>query len=248
MSDWKGKKYLITGASSGIGKQLAIRLDALGANVILLSRDATKLKSVCSTLSNNSSFIPFDLSQLDDIKKIYDELKEKKVKLDGLIHCAGLYVREPIRITEPQALEKILRVNTLSFFCLCKYFSKVDNSRKGSSIVAISSYSAITKESGMCAYAMSKTALNTQIEVMSKEFAKRQIRVNAVMPASVENKMGQDGTWWTDEEIANMQRNQPFGIIPIEQVLNCVEFLLSDNAAYITGECISISGGYKSKG
>lgn len=80
---------------------------------------------------------------------------------------------------------------------------------------------------------------------MAKEFIRRGIRVNAIMPAQVISKMGEKENVWTEEELKNVKEYQPLGAIPIDQIVNSIEFLMSDQkSGYITGECLSITGGY----
>lgn len=243
--EWKDKTYLIAGASSGIGEAVARRFDALGATVILVARREDKLQKICQSLSENSSYIVYDLRDTNHVNDLLEEVIKKNGKLDGLVYTAGICRVEAIRSVEYEELMQMMQVNTLSFFSLCQYFSKVKYSQKGASIVALSSYAAESVEKGMCGYAMSKAALNTEVSVMAKEFLKRLIRVNAIMPANVLNKMAVEENVWTDEEIEMFNQVQPLGVIPVEQVVNCVEFLISDKSSFITGETISISGGYK---
>ena len=244
--EFKGKTILVTGASSGIGKAVAVRMDQLGANVILVARKKEALSTLKQKMQNSCKYICYDLADVEHIEDIFVEAAAIG-KLDGYVHCAGICNINPIKHVEPQELEKMLNVNALSFFQMSRQFSKAKYSNKGASIVGMSSIAAIAMEPGMCAYAMSKAAINTQIRIMAKEFVKRGIRVNAVMPAQVESKMGVQDNIWTDEELEEVRGYQPLGAIPIEQVVNCIEFLLSDKqAGYITGECIAITGGYRS--
>lgn len=91
---------------------------------------------------------------------------------------------------------------------------------------------------------MTKEAMNVQVQILAKEFLKRKICINTVMPANVMSKMSDDKNEWSEEEIAAVTQKQPLGIIPIENIVNVVQFLLSEEAKYITGECIGISAGY----
>lgn len=94
---------------------------------------------------------------------------------------------------------------------------------------------------------MTKEAMNVTVKVLAKEFVKRKIRLNNVLPAQVMSKMACETNDWSEDEIEEVQSFQPLGIIPIEQVVNCITFLLSEKAKFITGECIAISGGYKTR-
>ena len=96
----------------------------------------------------------------------------------------------------------------------------------------------------MSAYAMSKEAMNIQVQVLSKEFAKRKIRINTIMPANVMSKMDCENNDWSEEELTVVNSKQPFGIIPIENIVEIIKFLLSDTARFITGETLSVSAGY----
>ena len=97
----------------------------------------------------------------------------------------------------------------------------------------------------MYAYAMTKEEMNVQTQILAQEFLKRKIRINTVMPAHVMSKMAEDNNEWTEEEIDLVNKKQPLGIIPIENVVQVVKFLLSEDAKYITGQAIAINAGYR---
>ena len=239
------KYYLITGASSGIGREVAKQISNAETTVILVARRKDKLEEVQAELSGEGIVIPCDLSKKEEIKKIFDVLEKEKIKLDGLVYCAGVCFVKPIKIMEENELEEIFQINVFAFYDICKYFSQVSVSNKGSCIVGISSYAAISKESGMSAYAMTKEAMNVQTQILAQEFLKRKIRINTVMPAHVMSKMAEDNNEWTEEEIDLVNKKQPLGIIPIENVVQVVKFLLSEDAKYITGQAIAINAGYR---
>ena len=241
------KKILVVGASSGIGRQVALHLDSLGAETILVARRENKLLELKKELKQKSICIPFDLSRIEEIEKIFLTLAEKGIKLDGLVYSAGICEGNLIKNASVVQMQKMLNVNLLAFYMVGKYFYLPKYSNKGSCIVAISSISSLKNEPGMSSYSISKGGMNLAVQVMAKEFLKRKLRVNAVLPAQVMSKMACEDNVWKEEEISDVEKYQPLGVIPIDQVVNCVEFLLSNKAAFITGECISISGGYKEK-
>lgn len=109
--------------------------------------------------------------------------------------------------------------------------------------MAISSISSIRNDAGMILYSMSKAALNSAVKTMSKEFLKRKIRVNGILPANVKTDMFVSGEDTFEDFMETALERQPLGIIDTEQVSYLAEFLLSDNAKYITGELIVMSGG-----
>lgn len=245
--DFEGKKILITGASNGIGRETAICLDSMGAETILVARRDDKLQQVSAQMKNNCICVPFDLSKSEDIENIFLELIERDIKLDGMVYCAGVADVNLVKNVSLEDVQKSININAIAFYMLCKYFALPKYSNKESSIVGISSIASLKHEPGMSLYAMTKEAMNVTVKVMAKEFVKRKIRLNNVLPAQVMSKMACETNDWTEDEIEEVRSYQPFGIIPIEQVVNCITFLLSEKAKYITGECIAISGGYKTR-
>lgn len=239
------KRILITGASSGIGKETAIQMDRLGASTVLVARNEKALSDIKKQMQHPCHYFSYDLLDMENISTLFEKIAEDG-KLDGFIHCAGICQITPIKGLELQELVQQMNINTLSFFQMAKLFSMAKYSNKDSSVVAISSIAAYTAEAGMCAYAMSKAALNTEVRVMAKEFIRRRIRINAVMPAQVISKMGEKDNIWAEEELKSVKEYQPLGAIPIDQVVSSIEFLMSnEKAGYITGECLAITGGYK---
>ena len=228
---------LVTGASSGIGLEIVRHLDSLNYNVILCARREEKLKDITSALKNEAIVMPVDLCNLLEIEKIFMILKKAEIRLNGMVHCAGTGNTLPVRNNNVEAMQKIMATNYFSFVKLGKYFSKKIYSNEGASIVAISSISPLTCYTGACNYAASKSAFNIAVKIMSKEFMKRKIRVNAILPAYVNAPLGPAED---DEEYI---KQQPLGIIQPEYVAYLVEFLLSDKSKYMTGTLIPISGG-----
>lgn len=239
------KYILITGASSGIGREVAKQISNKDTTVILVARRRDKLELVKSELEGEGIVIPCDLTKTEEIASLSEDLNCRGIKLDGMIYCAGICFIKPLKVMEEGDLEKIFRINVFGFYEMCRLFTNRSVSNKGAVIVGVSSYAAISKESGMSAYAMTKDAMNVQVQILAKEFAKRKIRINTVMPANVMSKMACADNEWTEEEITNVESKQPFGIISIESVVGVIQFLMSDTAKYITGETIAISAGYQ---
>lgn len=238
------KYYLVTGASSGIGREVAKQISNEDTTVVLVARREDKLKELQLELMGPSVVIPCDLRRSVDIKNVFDVLSKQKIKLDGLVYCAGICFVKPIKIMEENELQDMFQINVFAFYEMCRYFSQVSVSNKGACIVGVSSYAAVSKEAGMSAYAMTKESMNIQTQVLAQEFLKRKIRINTVMPAHVMSKMAEDENTWTEEELEIVKCKQPLGIIPIDNVVKVIKFLLSRDAQYITGQSISINAGY----
>ena len=181
-----------------------------------------------------------DLNQLKSIKGIFEFCKEKGLKLDGMVHAAGISNPIPVRSVSVESMQETMRVNCMSFAELGKYFCGKKYSNENASIVAISSLAAIRPVMGQLAYAASKSALNSMVEVMAKEFLKRKIRVNAIMPSYVDTPMvAEGGRFGMNNGIDAM----PLGVIEPIQIAYLAEFLLSDKSKHITGAAIPVSSG-----
>ena len=236
------KYYLVAGASSGMGRETAIQLSDNDTTVVLVSRRKDALENVQKELAGDSIVIPCDLTKSEEIRYLFQVLADKKIKLDGMVYCAGICFTKALKVMDEGDLENMFRINVFGFYEMCRHFQKVKVSNKGAAIVGISSYAAVSRETGMSAYAMTKETMNVQ--VLAKEFLKRKIRINTVMPAYVMSKMNGVENVWTEEEIIQAEQKQPLGLIPIASVVKLILFLLSDDAEYITGETIAMSAGY----
>lgn len=231
------KWILLTGASSGIGWVTAKYLDAQGYRLLLVARTREKLELLATELGTEPIVFPFDLCALNEIGMIFEQCKAQGIKLDGLVHCAGIGDITAVRANVIENMEKVMATNYFSFVEMGKYFSLRKYSNEGASIVAVSSISPLTCYPGACNYAASKSAINTAVRIMSKEFMKRKIRVNAVLPGYVNAPMG------PDENDPVYIAQQPLGVIQAPYVSYMIEFLLSDKAKYMTGTLVPISGG-----
>ena len=240
------KTILILGASRGIGKAVSKYLLEKGYRIVAVARTEALLQELVAGQEENAKYIVCDLSDMSNIAAIFDNLNEWGIILSGAVYCAGICTSEPIKIIDMDTMQRDLMINTLSFVEMGKYFSKKKYLSDGASIVAISSMSAWDMTKGMCTYSMSKAALNTAVQTMSKEFVKRKVRVNAVLPAYVNTSMTV-GSDQVDSKIAMLQEKQPLGIIEPEYIAYMVEFLLSEKAQYMTGALIPISGGRTEK-
>lgn len=236
------KYILVTGASSGIGEAVAKYLASCSYNLVLVARRGEKLEALAKALDTEVLCVPFDLCNLEQIENIFLSCKEAGIKLDGLVHCAGINRDMPIVVNDIAVMEEVTRINYYAFVELGKYFSKKKYSNEGSSIVAMSSIASQSCPKGMATYVGSKLALNGVVSVMSKEYAKRKIRVNAVMPAIVDTPMvNSEDQILVDME--NKKESQPLGVIEPVDIAYLVEFLMSDKSSKITGAKIPVSAG-----
>ncbi len=237
MSDPEKKNVLVTGCTSGIGLEIARYLHETGYNILLVGRNREKLKTVSDQLGG-ALYYECDLEHSENIKEIFSFCRDSDFFLNGMIHSAGYAVNMPVRSYREDDMQRQMQIHYYAFLELCKQFYSRKISCDGASIIALSSLASITKRKGSVLYSASKNALNTAVAVISKEFLRRAIRVNAVMPAYVDTRMN-DGI----EELINISECQPMGLIPPRDVAFLTEFLLSDKSKYITGALIPVSAG-----
>lgn len=236
----QGKNILVAGASSGIGKETAIYLASQGANVVLVARNEEKLRQIAAQIGERAFVCVCDLQKSEDTAELFRYIREQNLILDGLVYSAGIARPVPVRIETMANAEETMRINCLSFLELGKQFYSRQHSRNGAAIVAISSMAAVRPKMGQASYASSKAALNCVVEVMAKEFLKRKIRVNAIMPSYVETPMvSGDVGYGMNRGIGDM----PLGVIEPKQISYLAEFLLSEKSLHITGASIPVTSG-----
>lgn len=237
MSENRMKTILVTGCTSGIGYATALYLREKGYRLVLTGRNEEKLNDLAKLL-DTIDFCTCDLRQPDRISDLFNYLQKKEIRLDGMIHSAGCAVNEPVRLFKEANMTELMNIHYYAFMRLSKNFYKRTVSNDGASVVALSSFATVTYYEGSALYAASKGALNAAVSVTAKEFRKRRIRVNAVLPAYVDTRMN-DGL----EDLINIKERQPFGLIEPKQIAYLIEFLLSERSKYITGALIPVSAG-----
>jgi len=246
----KNKNIIVTGASSGIGRQCAITFSQLGANVILIARNKERLEDTYSKLDKgNHLIIPQDITEYNKLEEVINIAVYKVGKISGFVHSAGIEMTLPLRSMQPTYYEKIFSVNVITGFEFARIISKKKYiNKEGASFVYISSIMGILGQSGKTAYCSSKGALISGAKAMALELAKKNIRVNCILPGVVEtemsNKMFESLPDESKKEIINMH---PLGLGKPEDIANACEFLLSDASSWITGTNLIVDGGYSAR-
>jgi NAD(P)-dependent dehydrogenase (short-subunit alcohol dehydrogenase family) len=247
----RGKRIVITGASSGIGRQCAISCSHRGATLVLLGRNHTRLNETLSLTTESSKHMVFsvDLLEHNTVDKVFVEIIKKIVRLDGLINCAGISTTLPINAMSNDKMDLFLRTNVIGPVNLTRQFVKsIRFSGSGGSIVFISSVMGVVGEKGKTLYSTTKGALIAAVRSMAVELASRQIRVNSVSPGVVESPMSKKAVYSVDEESLNrIKELHPLGLGVPEDVANACIFLLSDASRWITGTNMIIDGGYTAR-
>ena len=244
------KNIIVTGASSGIGRQCAITFSQLGANVILIARNEDRINEIFRRLEKGKhAFIVQDITQYDKLEGIVGGTVEKIGKITGFVHSAGIETILPLKGMQPSYYEKMFAINVIAGFEIARVISmKKYLNKEGASFVFISSVMGILGQPGRVGYCSSKGALIPGVKAMALELAKKNIRVNCVLPGVVEtemsNEMFQRLSEKSKKEIIDMH---PLGLGIPEDIANTSAFLLSDAARWITGSNLIVDGGYSAK-
>jgi len=240
------KTVLVTGASSGIGRQTAVELAALGARLVLVGRDEVNLAATLALLPDAKHVLaPFDLNQPDKLSGWLREMTASIGLLHGLAHCAGIHLVKPLKFMEPKDYQLIFESNIGVAFNLSKAFCQKRIASKPASIVFISSAAAIKGQAAIAAYAASKGALISLTRSLAIELAQDGIRVNCVVPGVVQTAMTEKlFDKMTEQQIQTMTKMHPLGLGKAEDVAHAIAYLLSDASRWMTGTSLVIDGGY----
>lgn len=245
----EGKTILVTGASSGIGKQCAIDCAMMGAKVILVARNEERLQETLNMMEGEGhDSYQFDLNNLNEIKNLINQITREHGKFDGLIHAAGVEMTKPIKLLTPEDYEYVFKVNTISGLEIAKQISGMKNFNKSGSIVFISSITGVIARTGVAAYSASKGAMISAARVMALELSKREIRVNCISPGTILTPLMENYlSTLTEEEQQKRISGFPLNLGKTTDVSYTSVFLLSDAARWITGQNIVVDGGYTIK-
>ena len=245
--DLTGRRILVTGASSGIGRATAIALSRLGANVACTDVDAAGLAETGALLGDRKHcFDPYDLRDLDGIGDWLSSVVDGFGTLHGFVHAAGVPAPWPLKSLSSEAWRDVLLVNAEAALAITRVFQgrRIYAGEKGS-IVFISSVMAQVGSPAAAVYSMTKGAVDGMARSLAMELAPRKIRVNCVAPAFVRTPMFERVSGlWTSDQVARLEALHPLGIGSPEDVAGTAAFLLGDAARWITGTVVVVDGGY----
>ena len=236
----EGKTILVTGASSGIGRGIAIACSKMGANVLVNGRNESRLKETLQLLEGESNkIVVADLSNSVKVTEMVTELP----KLDGIVHCAGIGQRVLCKQLQERDLDEMMDVNFKAPVMLQTELLKQKKINKAASIVFIASIAADSPTVGNSMYSASKGAIISYANCLSIELAPRLIRVNCISPAMVWTDLIFKGGI-TEEELREDENKYPLKRYGApEDIANLSIYLLSDASSWMTGSNIRISGG-----
>lgn len=249
----KGKRILISGGSSGIGRAAAIIFAREGAHVAVMGRDVGKLQEVESVIKSEGwdcYTINCDISKYSDTKRAVKEVMKNLKTIDVLFNNAGIYSYCSVEETDEQLWDNILDINLKGCFQLSKIVIGEMKKNGGGVIINNSSSLGIHPIANTAAYSASKAGVVSLTKSMALEFAKDKIRVNCVCPGVIDTPIHQISDVKERELfLTTMAQNHPLGVVgSTDDVAYAVLFLASDEAKWITGAVLPVDGGISCSG
>ena len=247
--DFSGKVALITGASQGIGAQIARTFHRANATVVLnhpnIGPTATDAETLAAELNsaraNSAVVVAADVAVAESVQKMMAEIKQRLGSIDFLINNAAIIRDRTIAKMSLDEWHAIMDVNLTGVFHCCKFGLEI--MRDGGAIVSMGSIAAIVGSFGQANYAASKAGVISLMKVVSRECARRQIRANTIAPGVIDTAMS--------ATIPEAVRAEMFKQIPLarlgttEEIANVALFLCSPLASYVTGQTIEVNGGWR---
>ena len=240
MINFKNKKILVTGATGGIGREIVKKFISLDGNVVATGTNIKRLDLLKKDFPN-VNVIKFDISDHSKIEEFIDNTSTQLTGLDILINNAGTNMDNLSLRMKDEEWKKVIDINLTSTFLLSKYAIKIMLKNKFGRIVNITSIVGHTGNLGQANYSASKAGTVGMSKSLAIEYAKKNITVNCVSPGFIVSDM----TTNIAEKVKLFLTSRiPMGKLGTgEDVSNCVAFLSSDSASYVTGETIHVNGG-----
>ncbi len=247
MFDLKGKKALVTGASKGIGKAIAICLAEQGVDLIIAARNKSELEQVSQTIQakgRSCHTIVADLAKQSDVAALAKKALELFGTIDILVNNAGVSHPESALETKEESWNHTFDINVKALFFLSQHIAPAMIQQSWGRIINISSQAGLIALEDHAAYCASKGAVEMVSKVMALEWAKHGITVNCIAPTVINTPMA-EMAFPTPESKANMLSKIPVGRFgEVEEVAAAVIYLASKEAAMITGDTLKIDGGW----
>lgn len=241
MFDLSGKTALITGATGGIGGEIAKALHAQGAVVAISGRNQEKLDALAAELGSNTHAIIADLSNSDGIAQLIKDAEDAMGQIDILVNNAGLTRDNLSMRMKDEEWDEVIDVNLTAPFKLAKACQRGMMKRRNGRIINISSVVGTTGNPGQCNYVASKAGLMGWTKAMGMEVASRGITVNCVAPGFIATAMTEA---LTDDQKAKINATIPMSRMGApHEIASAVVYLASDEAAYMTGATLHVNGG-----
>jgi 3-oxoacyl-[acyl-carrier protein] reductase len=245
MTLWQEKVAVVTGASRGIGRAIALTLGQAGARVAVTCTQqreaAEEVAAAVRQAGSDSRVYQFDVADFEATAQAFDQIVTDLGRLDVLVCNAGIRKDQLLVRMKPEEWNAVLQTNLAGTFHSARAAARTMIRQRWGRIIGISSVAGLVGNAGQANYAASKAGIIGFIKALAKELAPRQITVNAVAPGLIETDMTRS---LTETQRQALLQQIPSGKLGTpEDVAACVLFLASEEARYITGEVISVSGG-----
>ena len=241
MIDLKGKKVLVTGASGGIGKAIAMQLSSSGADLCLTGRNKSELENLQKIIGGNCQIIISDLSNSEGINNLSDQAQEIMGQIDILVNNAGITKDNLFMRMSENDWNEVININLNSIFKLTKQLIKGMIKRRYGRIINITSVIGVAGGAGQSNYSASKAGIIAMSKSLAQEVGSRSVTVNSIAPGFIETNMTAE---LSDDRKEDILRSISVGRLgKPDDIAGAVCFLASDKASYITGQTIHINGG-----
>lgn len=230
------QRFIVTGASSGVGEGVALQLNELGATVIGIGRNVERLEGMKAKCKHpeNMFLERKELAEgIQDLPTYVKGLKGKYGKFKGMAYCAGIGEISPFQLWDYDKERKFFDVNYFAPLAMLKGIADRRNNVGDGACVFIASASALLADKGHCTYAGTKAALVTSCRSVAKELANQRLRINTISPTVIRTPMMETVI---DGYEASQINKYPMGLAEVSDVSSLVVFLLSDKARWITGQ------------
>ena len=241
MIDLNGKKVLVTGASGGIGKAIAMELSSSGADLCLTGRNKPELENLQKIIGGNCQIIISDLSYSEGISNLADQAQDIMGQIDILVNNAGITKDNLFMRMSEDDWNEVININLNSIFKLTKQLIKGMIKRRYGRIINITSVIGVAGGAGQSNYSASKAGIIAMSKSLAQEVGSRSVTVNSIAPGFIETNMTAE---LSDDRKEDILRSISVGRLgKPDDIAGAVCFLASDKASYITGQTIHINGG-----
>jgi NAD(P)-dependent dehydrogenase (short-subunit alcohol dehydrogenase family) len=239
---------LVTGASSGIGRQAAIAFAALGAKAILIGRDSERLKAAAAAAGPTAEIMEVDLADDEAASLCVRNAADRHGGLHGIFHCAGIGGVAPTRLLKRAYIDQVFGAAVFGAFGLARGASRKGAMRDGGSIAFMTSIMGKRGRQGLATYSAAKAAVAGLTRSLAVELAPRRIRVNSVAAGAVQTEMHEQVSEnLSGSMMASYEALHPMGFGRVEDVVDAGVYLMSDASRWVTGIDLSVDGGYAAK-